>query len=263
MTSESLPLWTTTQRQAWEALDIGPIYLDVNASEQTGTAVLQTRNPQIHKDGQLSTIGIQDCTWDSLQQQVAECKRCSLCHSRRHTVFAAGRPGPSLMIVGEAPGEEEDRTGEPFVGQAGKLLNQMLLAIGVTREGVTREGVTGEGLNREAQVVIANALKCRPPGNRNPSPEELAACTPWLRQQIELVRPKVLFLVGKFAALAVLSEEASISNMRGREFVYRLSDQTEIPVLVSYHPAYYLRRLGEKAKAWEDLLRLKALLEQS
>jgi DNA polymerase len=140
------------------------------------------------------------------------------------------------MIVGEAPGAEEDARGEPFVGQAGRLLNNMLAAVGVARD----------------QVYIANVLKCRPPGNRNPEPTEVAQCSPYLHQQIALLRPQLILVLGRFAAQSLLETDASIASLRGRVLRVKSGDTT-IPAVVSYHPAYLLRNLPDKAKSWADL----------
>jgi DNA polymerase len=145
------------------------------------------------------------------------------------------------MIVGEAPGEEEDRRGEPFVGRSGQLLDNMLRAIGLTRE-------SGDAPNPARQVFIANTLKCRPPGNRNPLPEELARCEGFLIRQIELVQPKIILAMGRFAVQSLLRSTAPIGQLRGRVHRYQ-----GVPLVVTYHPAYLLRNLTEKARAWDDL----------
>lgn len=181
--------------------------------------------------------------WPTLQEAVKNCRACSLCESRTQTVFSAGQPDASLMIVGEAPGADEDRLGEPFVGVAGKLLDNMLASI---------------GRSRKENVYIGNALKCRPPQNRNPTPEEMALCTPFLHRQIELLAPKVMFAIGKFAIQALLDRSDPIKNLRGT-----LHRCRGIPVVVSYHPAYLLRNPPDKIKAWEDLLRVKAVLAEA
>lgn len=172
--------------------------------------------------------------WPALRDTIAACTACALCESRTQTVFGVGHAQARLMIVGEAPGEQEDRQGEPFVGQAGKLLDSMLAAT---------------GCKRGREVYIANVVKCRPPGNRTPTPEEAAACAPFLDRQIELLQPRLIVALGKTAATRLLGTEASLSSLRGRVHRYR-----DIPVVVTYHPAYLLRSLPEKAKAWEDLL---------
>ncbi|HEY9101571.1 uracil-DNA glycosylase [Chitinimonas sp.] len=172
--------------------------------------------------------------WEALQGSVAACTACGLCKSRNRTVFGVGNPEADWLVVGEAPGADEDRQGEPFVGQAGKLLDSMLDAV---------------GRKRQENVFILNTLKCRPPQNRNPTPEELALCAPYLHRQVELIKPKVIFAVGRFAVQTLLGREASIASLRGR-----LHDYRGIPVVVSYHPAYLLRNLPDKIKAWQDLL---------
>ncbi|MDO8277248.1 MAG: uracil-DNA glycosylase [Burkholderiaceae bacterium] len=185
--------------------------------------------------------GIETMDWDSLQAAVAGCFACKLCTSRKNTVFGVGQPpaapgdAPRVdwLVVGEAPGENEDLRGEPFVGQAGKLLDKMLQAI---------------GQDRRRNVYIANALKCRPPGNRNPEPEELAQCEPYLRRQVELLRPRVILAMGRFAVQALLASTEPIGRLRGRVHQYQ-----GVPLVVTYHPAYLLRSPGEKAKAWADL----------
>jgi DNA polymerase len=169
---------------------------------------------------------------------VASCRACALCESRQQTVFGVGHLQAHWMIVGEAPGEQEDRQGEPFVGESGKLLDNMLRALGLTRD----EGPP------ERQVFIANTLKCRPPKNRNPVPAETALCAPFLERQIELVQPRIILATGRFAAQALLASDEPLGKLRGRVHRYR-----GVPVVVTYHPAYLLRTLSDKARAWEDL----------
>jgi DNA polymerase len=186
--------------------------------------------------------------WTRLRAEVLECAMCPLHAGRTQGVFGVGDIEADWLIVGEAPGAEEDRQGEPFVGQAGKLLDAMLEAI---------------GLRRGADVYIANILKSRPPGNRDPKPEEVAACLPYLERQIDLIRPKLILAMGRFAAQSLLVSDASISRLRGRPHEYR-----GVPLIVTYHPAYLLRNPADKAKSWEDLClardtmaRLKTLQE--
>lgn len=176
--------------------------------------------------------------WQQLQDSVASCRACGLCEGRKQTVFGVGNEQAHWMIVGEAPGEQEDREGEPFVGTAGQLLDSMLRAIRLTRH----EAAPAQ------QVFIANTLKCRPPRNRNPEPEELAACQPYLERQIELVKPRIILALGRFAVQALLGSNEAIGRLRGKVHSYQ-----GIPVIVSYHPAYLLRNLSDKARAWEDL----------
>lgn len=177
--------------------------------------------------------------WPALRAAVAGCQACALCESRKNTVFGVGNPAAEWMIVGEAPGEQEDKQGEPFVGAAGQLLDAMLKAIGLTRS-------EADGAH---QVFIANTLKCRPPRNRNPLPEELAQCTPYLQRQIALVQPRVLLAMGRFAIQQLLHTEEPVGRLRGK-----VHEHQGIPVIVTYHPAYLLRQPTEKAKAWQDLL---------
>jgi uracil-DNA glycosylase len=184
--------------------------------------------------------------WPALRDAVAGCRACALCQSRKQTVFGVGHERARLMIVGEAPGEQEDRQGEPFVGPAGQLLDNMLRALGLTRE----DGSPERG------VFIANTLKCRPPSNRNPEPAETAQCAPFLARQIELVQPRLLLAMGRFAAQALLGSDEPIGKLRGRVHRWR-----ETPVVVTYHPAYLLRTLADKARAWDDLCLAASILE--
>jgi uracil-DNA glycosylase len=184
--------------------------------------------------------------WPALRDAVAGCRACALCQSRKQTVFGVGHERARLMIVGEAPGEQEDRQGEPFVGPAGQLLDNMLRALGLARE----DGSPERG------VFIANTLKCRPPSNRNPEPAETAQCAPFLARQIELVQPRLLLAMGRFAAQALLGSDEPIGKLRGRVHRWR-----ETPVVVTYHPAYLLRTLADKARAWDDLCLAASILE--
>ncbi|MET0517357.1 MAG: uracil-DNA glycosylase [Burkholderiaceae bacterium] len=180
--------------------------------------------------------------WDELAASVAGCRACQLCESRRNTVFGVGNARAQWMIVGEAPGENEDLQGEPFVGPAGQLLDNMLRALDLTRADGDGEG------GPERQVYIANTLKCRPPRNRNPEPEELARCEPYLDRQIALVQPRIILALGRFAVQSLLRSSEPIGRLRGRVHEYQ-----GVPLIVSYHPAYLLRNPADKARAWEDL----------
>jgi uracil-DNA glycosylase family 4 len=171
--------------------------------------------------------------WNALKERVAGCRDCPLHAKRNKTVFGVGDENADWLFVGEGPGADEDAQGEPFVGQAGKLLDNMLAAI---------------QLKRGHNVYIANCIKCRPPGNRNPEPGELLACEPYLHRQIQLIRPKLIIALGKVAAANLLASDASVASMRGKIHQYR-----GIPLIVTYHPAYLLRNLPDKAKAWVDL----------
>ncbi len=185
--------------------------------------------------------GVDQMDWATLQATVAECRACGLCQTRKNTVFGVGDPGANWMVIGEAPGENEDAQGEPFVGQAGKLLDNMLQAIGLSRQVAGR----AEG---QAGVYIANTLKCRPPGNRNPEPVELQTCAPFLVRQVALVQPKIILAMGRFAVQSLLQTSEPIGKLRGRVHHYQ-----GVPVVVTYHPAYLLRNPPDKAKAWADL----------
>jgi uracil-DNA glycosylase family 4 len=182
--------------------------------------------------------------WGALREEVVRCTRCSLHAGRTQGVFGVGNPRAEWMVIGEAPGAEEDRRGEPFVGRAGQLLDAMLRAL---------------GLSRTQNVYIANVLKSRPPNNRDPRPEEVGACLPYLRRQIELVRPRLLLAVGRIAAQNLLGTEESLSRLRGR--VHRFGE-LNTPLVVTYHPAYLLRNPADKRKAWEDLKFARSVFRQ-
>jgi uracil-DNA glycosylase len=180
--------------------------------------------------------------WPELTTQVANCRACPLCQQRKQAVFGVGDRNPDWLFIGEGPGADEDVQGEPFVGQAGKLLDNMLTALDIARGN---------------KVYIANAVKCRPPGNRTPEAAEMAACRPYLERQVALLKPKIIVLLGKAAVHAVLHDDKSLASMRGKRFEY-----AGIPVVVTYHPAYLLRNLPDKSKAWEDLLFARRVLAE-
>ncbi len=184
-----------------------------------------------------TTVGmntVPDSDWTGLREQVAACTNCPLHHGRTMTVFGSGSETADWMVIGEAPGAEEDRQGEPFVGRAGQLLTSMLKAMGIQRQ----------------QVYIANIIKCRPPANRDPAAEEVAACESYLQQQIAHVRPRIILALGRVAAQNLLKVDTPIGRLRGQCFEYA---ELQIPVVVTYHPAYLLRSPKEKRKAWDDL----------
>lgn len=181
--------------------------------------------------------------WQALEAQVSDCKKCELHTSRTQTVFGTGNREADWLIIGEAPGADEDRQGEPFVGRAGKLLNEMLLAAGFQR----------------ADVYIANILKCRPPANRDPSPDEVACCHDYLQQQIDLIQPQLILAVGRIAAHELLQTDIQVGRLRGKLHHY---GDTNIPVVVTYHPAYLLRSPLEKRKVWSDLQFAQAVCKQ-
>ena len=186
----------------------------------------------------LRPSAVADMDWPALREAVAGCTACKLCEGRRQTVFGVGHERAHWMIVGEAPGEQEDRQGEPFVGKSGQLLDNMLRAIGLTRDAAPPE----------QQVYIANSVKCRPPGNRNPEPGELAQCEPYLVRQLRLVQPRIILAMGRFAVQSLLRSAEPIGRLRGRVHRYE-----GVPLIVTYHPAYLLRSPLDKARAWEDL----------
>jgi DNA polymerase len=179
--------------------------------------------------------------WAELSQEVSACESCVLCKQRKQAVFGVGATDAPWLFVGEGPGADEDQQGEPFVGQAGKLLDAML---------------TAAGLTRGREVYIANVVKCRPPGNRTPTPDEAAACGPFLDRQIDLIKPRLIVALGKTAVTRLTGSEASMASLRGKVHRYR-----DIPVVATYHPAYLLRNLPDKLKAWEDLMFAKKLMQ--
>jgi DNA polymerase len=188
---------------------------------------------RVCKESSASVPEEEKISWQDLKARVKNCTDCKLRAGCTQTVFGVGDDKAEWLLVGEAPGAEEDRLGEPFVGQAGRLLDNMLAAI---------------GLSRRSNVYIANVLKCRPPGNRNPEPDEVAKCSPHLQKQIALIRPKLIVAMGRFAAQTLLASDATIASLRGT--VHRYAG---VPLVVTYHPAYLLRNLPDKAKAWADL----------
>ena len=181
--------------------------------------------------------------WTQLQAQVRHCQACELHSTRTQTVFGVGHPQAQILFIGEAPGADEDRQGEPFVGRAGQLLNEMLRAINLQRD----------------DVYIANILKCRPPNNRDPKPEEAAQCWPYLKRQIELIQPKILVALGRIAAQRLLQTDTPLTRLRQK---VHQQNEFQVPLIVTYHPAYLLRTPQDKRKAWEDLLFLRQSLAQ-
>jgi uracil-DNA glycosylase len=221
--------------QLWQAMGLGPIY----RLRSVSTAVRAEAEVAATAANRAAIIGRLD--WKELRQEVASCRACSLCETRKQTVFGVGNMRADWMLIGEAPGAEEDARGEPFVGQAGRLLDNMLASIGMSREGETPKS-----------VYIANVLKCRPPGNRNPQTEEVSKCEPFLLRQIELVGPALIVVMGRFAAQSLLGTDASIASLRGKPHRINVAGR-QIPVVVTYHPAYLLRNLIDKEKSWADL----------
>jgi len=188
--------------------------------------------------------GVALCRHETLEEIRAElenCRRCSLCQGRRNIVFGVGNPHARVVFVGEAPGREEDEKGEPFVGEAGRLLDRILFAMGMQRD----------------EVYICNVEKCRPPGNRDPSPEEIAACEPYLKRQLAAIRPQLIVALGKFAAQTLLRDETPIGRLRGKWREYE-----GIPLMPTYHPAFLLRNHAEKRAVWEDMKQVLARLRE-
>ena len=235
-----------------EEMGLGPVWrLRVAADAEHGSAAAEADHNSVKTVvPELASMGapagderaarIMQLDWSALREAVATCEACALSKTRTNTVFGVGDEQAEWLLVGEAPGAEEDTRGEPFVGQAGRLLDNMLAAV---------------GLRRGENVYIANVLKCRPPGNRNPEPLEVERCSPHLERQIDLIGPKLVIAMGRFAAPTLLGTDASIASLRGRLHRYR-----GVPLIVTYHPAYLLRNLPDKAKAWEDLLFARATM---
>ncbi len=261
------------RRQLWHAMGLGAVWeapvaqaheLLADAAPSTATRVAAAESQRAPAAtarpiataaalaGDARRMAIAGMGWDELQQAVSACTACGLCRSRRQTVFGIGHPQAHWLLVGEAPGAEEDARGEPFVGQAGKLLDNMLAAVGLARSG----GGPADS------VYIANVLKCRPPGNRNPEPPEVAQCEPFLQRQIALLQPRLVVVMGRFAAQSLLGTDASIASLRGRVHAIDVAGR-KVPVIVTYHPAYLLRNLADKAKSWSDLCLARQVAERA
>ncbi len=220
-------------RQSTDLLDASVMAKAAQITE--ASPQIPENTPDVHRDARIAAL-----SWDEVAADIAQCTACKLCKTRTNTVPGVGDRAPSWMIVGEAPGENEDRLGEPFVGKAGQLLDAMMAAVSKKR---------GDG------VFIANVIKCRPPGNRNPEPDEIAACAPYLKRQIALAGPKLLLAVGKFSAQTLLNREDTVGAMRSSGGHYE-----GVPVVVTYHPAYLLRSPLERSKAWDDLVKARAVV---
>jgi uracil-DNA glycosylase family 4 len=208
---------------------LGAMDISVWISRQTAE-----QQDAVEPNHNFRAAGLDEEAWSRLQHEVSGCTRCDLHRSRTQTVFGVGNRSADWLVIGEAPGADEDRQGEPFVGRAGQLLNEMLRAVGLERE----------------QVYIANILKCRPPRNRDPKPEEVSRCSKYLQRQIELIQPRLILAVGRIAAQSLLEEDLPVGRMRGN--VYRYGHD-QIPLVVTYHPAYLLRSPSQKRKVWADL----------
>jgi uracil-DNA glycosylase len=231
---ELLPMWQLRAPAPSIPKPTAPEAKPISPSSPVDAPIekMSTEAPVLKDKSQMS--------WDELQACVKDCIACGLAKTRTQTVFGVGDPHAKWLIVGEAPGSEEDKRGEPFVGQAGKLLDNMLAAI---------------QLKRGDNVYIANVLKCRPPENRDPQGEEVKQCDPFLKRQVALIQPKLILALGKFAAQSLLATDTSVTSLRGR-----LHEYQGVPVIVTYHPAYLLRNLADKAKAWEDLCFARATM---
>jgi DNA polymerase len=237
------PVWRLRDRPPAPGTDDALIH-DANAVRDAAvaehTSVVPINEALLPADERLRRIAALE--WRDFAPDVTACTACSLCRTRNKAVPGVGDVRAQWLFVGEAPGAEEDAKGEPFVGQAGRLLDNMLAALGMKR---------GEN------VYIANVLKCRPPGNRTPEPLEVESCRPYLDRQIELIRPSLIIALGKSAATTLLNVDATIASLRGRLHRYH-----GVPLLVTYHPAYLLRNLPDKAKAWEDLCLARATMQR-
>jgi DNA polymerase len=228
----------------WDRLGLGPVWTERGAGGD-GRGVAEADAPG-RADDTVDRMG-----WGELERAVAGCTACGLCKGRTNTVFGVGSRESEWMLIGEAPGAEEDLRGEPFVGQAGRLLDSILTACGL-----------GRAASGPSAVYIANVVKCRPPSNRNPEPDEAARCEPYLRRQIELLKPRVIVLMGRVAAQAVLGTDASIAALRGRS--HRIdAAAASVPVIVTYHPAYLLRNLADKAKVWTDMCLAREVFDRT
>ncbi len=243
------PVWILRDRPQIARLSVAEKVREVSttASASTERTAFQERALIQHESAQRSSDGIAQMNWDALRNCIADCRNCGLCAQRKQAVPGVGDEQASWLFIGEGPGAEEDARGEPFVGQAGKLLDAMLAAI---------------DLKRGEDVYIANAVKCRPPGNRTPETAEMAACFPYLQRQIALIQPKLIVLLGRAAVNSVLGDSGSLASLRGKTLAYR-DGERDIPVVVTYHPAYLLRNLPDKAKAWEDLCRARGLMKSA
>ncbi|WP_265942587.1 uracil-DNA glycosylase [Dechloromonas sp. A34] len=245
------PIWVLRENEQPAAESVtAPLAVAATGQPELAPPLLQPTAaqpaPPIAPAAPLGASGMADIDtldWPELARRVATCQACPLCQQRKQAVLGVGDLHPDWLFIGEGPGADEDAQGEPFVGQAGKLLDNMLGALDIARGN---------------KVYIGNAVKCRPPGNRTPEAAELAACRPYLERQIALLKPKIIVLLGKVAVHSVLHDDKSLASLRGKRFEY-----AGIPVVVTYHPAYLLRNLPDKAKAWEDLLFARRVLREA
>lgn len=227
-----------------------------HAPAQTPTqAPIQAPSIQSDETALGRARAIAQMTWEELEETVRQCNACQLCQSRTQAVLGVGSREAQWMIVGEAPGEQEDKQGEPFVGQAGKLLDKMLAQLNIARR----------PQENEHPIYIGNVLKCRPPRNRNPDPQEMLVCEPFLKRQIELIQPKIIIAMGRFAVQTLLQSHEAIGKLRGKVHHYQNGQNTHqnIPVIVTYHPAYLLRNPVDKRKSWADLCLAADIFDKS
>ncbi len=251
-------VWNTPAEEAPADMAVRAQSPSMQASSPVGAAALRAPHPTrdqaqppalvalAPQDG-TRPIGVETLDWPALREAVSGCTACGLCRGRTQTVFGVGNERAHWMIVGEAPGEQEDRQGEPFVGKSGQLLDNMLRAVGLSR---------GDG-PPEKQVYICNTVKCRPPGNRNPEPAELAQCEPYLIRQLALVQPRIILAMGRFAVQTLLRSTEPIGRLRGRVHQYQ-----GVPLVVTYHPAYLLRNPQDKSRSWDDLCLAREVITQ-
>ncbi|EIJ36494.1 phage SPO1 DNA polymerase-related protein [Thiothrix nivea DSM 5205] len=248
MQAMGIPVWRLKDTPPPVVVSSVPASLERNPSpipplsgEGGRDVVVSSSSPD---KGRAGRVSYSHMDWQELRATVLACTRCDISKTRANAVFGIGNQQADWMVIGEAPGAEEDKQGEPFVGKAGQLLNNMLLAIGMPR----------------ATVYIANILKCRPPNNRDPKPDEATNCRGYLERQIELVNPALILVVGRIAAQNLLQTDAPLARLRGREHRAPL---TGTPVIVTYHPAYLLRQPADKRKAWQDLLLAREISARS
>jgi uracil-DNA glycosylase family 4 len=236
MNEKNLNFLVSEYVQLWDEHGIEDLKPKKSVLKQKITSKKAPTRPVKPEKQQLSSL-------EDVQTWLGNCERCGLCKARSKIVFGSGSPVASLVFVGEGPGADEDTQGQPFVGKAGQLLTKIIEAMGFQRE----------------DVYIANVVKCRPPGNRTPEPEEIAQCMPFLKAQIDLLNPKILVALGNVAARALTGQEATMSNMRGK--FHSLTWNSKLPVMPTYHPAYLLRNPDAKRIVWDDMKQVKARLE--
>ena len=241
---ESGPAPPTADPGAASASAAAPAPVPPSASE--GRTPAGAGAPEAGRGPARAGAPVSTLPWPDLESAVAQCVACPLHRSRRRTVFGAGARDAEWMVIGEGPGANEDRQGEPFVGRAGRLLNAMLFALGLSRE----------------EVFITNTVKCRPPGNRDPEPAEIERCGPFLDRQIELLGPRVILAAGRVAAQVILDTGDPLARLRGREHAYPRGAR-RVPVVATYHPAYLLRTPSAKRAAWEDLCLARSIAARS